>query len=283
MLISDQLRKFSALITAGPLNYPVKYGLDPNVWDTSVSPPTLQSEIKTAINLERSKLLEHIDPSKLDSIIIVGSITTPNWDNESDIDTHFIVDISDDEVKKLYPTLTPFYNFGGHNLQFYLITPDILKGSLARYDNVYDVERGSWVKYSPQAYVTDPGPLEAKVYSKAEEIAAKVDLLIGKELRHKRDIEFLQDELTKADSGHLEEIITRLATKREELCSELQEIIRDLDKAHDDRESAFLQVLQDGQPRQESYNLVAGNLVWKLLERWGYVRLLHKLKATITS
>lgn len=263
---------------AGPLDYP-QHELDPEVWDTSTQPPALKHDVVQVI-LQAVDELGHygIRDSDVNDIFIAGSITGVQWEDDSDIDVQLVVQTAPETLEALkhgIGTLNSHWHIGEHPVHFFVLSPEDLQGGrLRHYDAVYDVLDSHWVK-APAPAQNDPEQLEQHVYERAEDFARQIDLGVGKTHRDARDLAYFRKVLHRAGPDLQERVRARLQSKVTALDADVEQLITGLNDLHQERARAFQEALERGD--SSSPNLLPGNLVWKLLERWRYIQMLRSL------
>jgi hypothetical protein len=212
-------------------------------------------------------------------ISIIGSITTYQYTDSSDIDVNVVIDISDEKRKeliKLLPNEIPLPDTK-HPVNYYLAAD--AGENVKKKDSVYDLLNDKWIKKPKEEDVKIP-------YSYVLEIAKffmdGMDDRIAEYERDKKELElykaYLEDKSIKIDVDEIEQIIE---IKEIEIRADLDAIYVALKMAkafrgeafEDDYEPNFLITIESTN-RDYSVN----NLVYKTIERFGYLEKLSKYK-----
>jgi predicted nucleotidyltransferase len=287
---------------ASVLDY-VQETFDTEVWDVSDAKkglPRLKDEAKKQIvRVLESVLKDNFGKilNYIKTIYIIGSITTQQWINESDIDVTIIIDmdlfkrltknekLSDkDALELIRNAIIPYNGFlllkTKHPVNYFIRSDDI---SLDVSDAVYDLKNDVWLK-SPPSGEEVKVPLEeekADIWNKAREWAENLDLAIGETKRDLIDYQTLLNALKQSPKYRtkLEELLLK---KLEEINGDITKVVGEYEKIHEERVKAFESELDKGKMGLQdllSKNWLPENLAYKLLERWRYLKLLKDLKA----
>ena len=209
-------------------------------------------------------------------IMIIGSITTIYWSENSDIDITVFCDANEKELlsyRKLARVMSERNFFGIFPMNFYFRT-DNPQDIQVLADGIYDLLRDKWVK--------EPASLDAI------EEAIKNPKKLAERIAKKLDLEL--DEI----SDDIVEILNRykdsnynLDDKLNFLELELQNYVADIDEIHKKRVESFTNALEQSNfsiiKKYGSANLLPYNIIFKLLQKWLYTRWASIFKDTLKT
>ena len=216
---------------------------------------------------------------------LIGSILTKRYRNDADLDINVLFDVPeekrDDErlrLSKKYLSAASSDSIQGklipgtkHPINYYFITDEeTYDDQNAKADAVFDIKGQSFIK-RPEDFDFNPN-LYMKDFQKHVD---KIDILKG-EL--KRDI-IDYDELTELKPGEIKDLEKRTRNK-------LNEIEQDIEKLKDigtevdtERRAAFDQDMTPDEIKTYSIkNRLPANVVYKMLEKYHYLKLLKQCK-----
>lgn len=229
------------------------------------------------------KLYEWLDIMDVESepskIAIVGSITTYQYTDTSDIDVNVVIDIDDEKRKELLKflpneTLLPDTK---HPVNFY-ISKDA-ESNIEKKDSAYDLLNDKWIKRPKPSDVIVP-------YSYVLEIAKffmdGIDERIAEYERDKIELELYKEYMDRKDIAiNKSTLQDHIEGKEVEIRADLDAIYTGLKMVKSFRNKAFE---EDYEPKfmikieTDDPDFSINNLVYKVIERFGYLDKLKKYK-----
>ena len=216
---------------------------------------------------------------------LIGSILTKRYRNDADLDINVLFDVPEEKQEEERLRLSKKYlassnpdNIQGklipgtkHPINYYFITDEeTYDEQNAKADAVFDIKGQSFIK-RPEKFEFNPN-LYMKDFQKQVD---RIDILKG-EL--KRDI-IDYDELTELKPGEIKDLEKRTRNK-------LNEIEQDIEKLKDigtevdaERRAAFDRDMTPDEIKTYSIkNRLPANVVYKMLEKYHYLKLLKQCK-----
>lgn len=283
---------------AGVVTIPHK-DLDPEVWTLTKEGYRLKPELRKAFYrlvkgffASRGMELE----SFLKGFYLVGSEATFQYSDVADIDLTLLVnpqemaDAAGDsnnyhspddfliEISKALYQRTGGMVIGGHVVSVFL-RADLGED---RYDAIFDLLKNVWVKTPPKFEAWfDPESKFRQAWRRAESWASKVDTEVGAFLRHTRDITEIARDLQSYEPEvriYLEE---KAKSKLLQVEDEAAALWRDYKDLHTLRKKEFDAIDFKLEASKFLYSLswAPNSLLWKILEKWQYLALLHAFGA----
>lgn len=251
--------------------------LDPEVFDVVVDKgdaqltPTVRAEI-----LRQSEVYNQW--GKVKRVLLIGSILTRHWKSESDIDVTLLFKPTSPEAfeaakqhsaqsQDTMPLLAT-----AHPLNFYIRNSLIRDG----WDNIYDVTGDGWVKRSPELVAKS-----AEDYlHQFDRLIKDIDLEKGELYRDLIDYA----ELIELGEADVDDLHTRVAEKAEEIDDQVKKLVMIHKALHRMRKSAFERPLTADEVREyKTKNLLPVSVLYKLLERYHYLKLLKELEKVLKA
>ena len=238
--------------------------------------PKLKQSILDIINAQL-KEFEKLYPIKKYSL--VGSSITKNYRDDADLDINVLFDVAPadreavriklaHELRGINGKLIPGTK---HPINYYIITdPNVKETNDKMADGVFDIKNNTWFR-KPKEFKFDANRYAADFERKVKEI----DVVEG-EL--KRDIIDYKEliELNPDDVLNLQEIINEKISKIEDDIKHLVDIGNTVLK---DRRDAFATDMTPEEIKTfGKKNLLPKNVIYKMLEKYHYLRLYHQLK-----
>jgi hypothetical protein len=220
------------------------------------------------------------------NVIVLGSITTPNWSESSDFDLDIIYPNGTD-MEPMKEIVTSLANQkikipeSPHVIGFYVTQERDVKDDISKSVGAYNLVLNRWIKQPSPVYV-DP-ERDSKRFKRSIE---DIDIEIGELSRDVKDIRLIVNAFQHAPDGEKLKMLQHLEDKKKEV----EEDLKVLTEEYDDLHKARLQAFED-QPGDEKNLLnkhlmnqtLPGNVVFKMAERYGYRDLLEKLKSIYES
>lgn len=212
---------------------------------------------------------------------VLGSITTKRYTSDSDIDVEVVMPKSVD--LKIYGKISQEltkenirFHGSPHTIGFYAVHPNDHKDALEKTVGAYDLVQDKWIKH-PEDVGADADQMEDAFKGQIKD----VDISLGELNRDMRDIQRLIDAFPEVPKEQQQQILQKLQDKKEEIEEDLAAITEDYDELHRARAASFAKELESdpaaGQKHLNNQTL-PGNVVFKMMERYGYRELLEKLR-----
>ena len=275
------------------IDYPFKT-LDTQIWDLSGEKPKIREDIKEEIldklyNGLMKNGFTHIDEI-FKEIHITGSMGTYQYLPQTDVDVHIIPNI--ENIKKYYGDsgfddiqhyLT--HNLSGkefennkHILNYYLQASEAqeLLG-----DAMYILNTDTWIVEAPKLPQFDPEQKFKPVWEKAKDWMDSFITGIGELRRDIKDVENLQTLLAGLSSEEKEWLENKLNGKYREVSQDLDKLAEEFTELHEARKRSYTEEVEPVQAFEDfqlSKSWGEQNIIWKFLERYGYVMVLANLR-----
>jgi hypothetical protein len=238
--------------------------------------PKLKQSVLDIINAQL-KEFEKIYPIKKYSL--VGSSITKNYRDDADLDVNVLFDVvlADREAVRL-KLAKELRGINGklipgtkHPINYYIITdPNVKETNDKMADGVFDIKNNTWLR-KPKEFKFDANRYAADFEKKVREI----DVVEGELKRDIIDYKELT-ELNPDDVLNLQEIINEKISKIEDDIKHLVSIGNTVLK---DRQDAFATDMTPDEIRTfGKKNLLPKNVIYKMLEKYHYLKLYHQLK-----
>jgi predicted nucleotidyltransferase len=238
--------------------------------------PKLKQSVLDIINAQL-KEFEKLYPIKKYSL--VGSSITKNYRDDADLDVNVLFDVTPadreavrlklaKELRGINGKLIPGTK---HPINYYIITdPNVKETNDKMADGVFDIKNNTWLR-KPKEFKFDANRYAADFEKKVREI----DVVEGELKRDIIDYKELT-ELNPDDVLNLQEIINEKISKIEDDIKHLVSIGNTVLK---DRQDAFATDMTPDEIRTfGKKNLLPKNVIYKMLEKYHYLRLYHQLK-----
>jgi predicted nucleotidyltransferase len=238
--------------------------------------PKLKQSVLDIINAQLKEFEKHY-PIKRYSL--VGSSITKNYRDDADLDVNVLFDVvpADREAVRL-KLAKELRGINGklipgtkHPINYYIITdPNIKETNDKMADGVFDIKNNTWFR-KPKQFKFDANRYAADFERKVREI----DVVEGELKRDIIDYKELT-ELNPDDVLNLQEIINEKISKIEDDIKHLVSIGNTVLK---DRQDAFATDMTPDEIRTfGKKNLLPKNVIYKMLEKYHYLKLYHQLK-----
>jgi len=216
---------------------------------------------------------------------LIGSILTKRYRNDADLDINVLFDVPEDKREEERLRLSKQFlassnpdNIQGklipgtrHPVNYYFVTDrKTYDDQNAKADAVYSIKGQKFIK-RPEAFEFNPS-LYIKDFQRQVD---KIDMLKG-EL--KRDI-IDYDELTELKPGEIKDLEKRISNKLGEIEKDIQDLTDIGTKVDAERRAAFDTDMTPDEIKTYSIkNRLPANVVYKMLEKYHYLKFLKKCK-----
>ena len=272
------------------------------IWDKHHQ---MRSGVKSFIynSLEMFFIKEGIkgDTSFVKDIIIASSLATYYFTNFSDCDFKIIIDM--DEFKRSNPSYNKYTNDDvlekliddgresnwltasipgtEHIIDVYFIEiHEFTEDKYIKYDSLYSITKNKWIKI-PQKINTEGNPsyILDRAKEKAKDYLDQLSLDISQAKRSTLDWYVLIDYLKLIDDDEKEEFYGEMKKILNEINESVEKLIQDREMIKLLRKETFNKKELDSQFEQlmGSFNYADGNLIFKIVQRYGYMRILTDL------
>jgi len=293
----NQFDKISSVI-----DYPYSF-LPKELWKKENEKYKLKPKVRKEIIRISNKILNEYFayPGKwIKGILIISSAATQFYSPDGDLDIKIVADfdklIQKEEIKfegdkedlrkiLLKGIREKEYTIEGFPLDFYILDiSELPEYTGKKSDSVYDVLGDEWIKEPP---IVDIDKYDReKVINRAKDEAIKWaqewDLDIGKIKRSVSDYENIKKHLSilsKKEKKKFKEEIEKILADLE---NEIENISKDMEEIIEERHKNF-QI--DFTPNIEEYyfslNWMPKNIQFKLLQKWGYLKLISDLQEVL--
>lgn len=245
----------------------------PTVWDGDKIDPRVRSHILGMIK-------QHF-PGAIGSFIL-GSITTKRYTRFSDIDVNVVMPENVDlkpytAIAKAINKSKPRFPGSPHVITFFMVHPAKEKDAIQKTTGAYDLVSNKWLKH-PDEVGADPKPMEGAFQGQIKD----VDIAIGELNRDMRDITLIMEAFREAPEGEKQKILSDLEGKKQEIEDDLKVLTEEYDEFHRARVASFEKEVDENGPVAAKKHLLnqtlPGNVVFKMMERYGYRDLLERLR-----
>ena len=249
------------------------------VFDKADTPnPVLKPSVKK-MALDGIKTFEKF--GKVVKYTLIGSILTKQYRADADLDINILFDIpgSKAEQEKVHDEIREYQaEINGKNIPgtehpinyFSIIDPVTFNKARDMADGTFDIDTNKWIKkpepgtFEPEKYVTD-----------FQKRVSEIDVVKGELVRDMIDYEELKD-LTNADIENLSGLVSK---KLAEIKDSINTLIDIGDKTIADRKDAFSIDMSPDEIRKFGVkNRLPKNVIYKMLEKYHYLKFFKKLK-----
>ena len=255
----------------------------PAVFDNN---DTEDPKIKTSVlNMITAQFEEFEKEYPILDYSLIGSILTKRYRNDADLDINVLFDVPEDKreeerlrLSKQFLASSNLDNIQGklipgtkHPVNYYFITDKkTYDDQNAKADAVYSIKGQKFIK-RPEEFDFNPN-LYLKDFQKQVD---KIDMLKG-EL--KRDI-IDYDELTELKPGEIKDLEKRISNKLGEIEKDIQDLTDIGTEVDAERRAAFDRDMTPDEIKTYSIkNRLPKNVVYKMLEKYHYLKFLKKCK-----
>jgi len=249
----------------------------PGVFDDADSEnPKLKQKVLDMID-KQIKEFEKLAP--VVSTSLIGSILTKRYRNDADLDINVLFDVPEDEQeerREQYSKLLRDINGKNvpgteHPVNYYVITdPKVLENNNKKADGIFSIKDNKWIK-KPDEDTFEPEKYEADFRKQVQEL----DIINGELKRDIIDYTELK-QLSNNDVLNLQALVNEKLEEIEESIRRLKEIG---DKLTNDRRDIFSREMTPDEIREfGKQNKLPKNVIYKMLEKYHYMRFYKKLK-----
>ncbi len=253
---------------------PIQKELCKEIWQSNNKLRTsakkhILDNLETWLNLYTEK--------KPTDVVLAGSMTGYQYTSYSDIDVNVVIDLGDGDIKKISKLLPNGNMLPGtkHPVNYYVTN----KKQLQKAGSIYDILHSKWIR--------EPEKKDVNIHYKAVlEITIswmrKIDLDINELRRDVIEFKLYSDYLSdqKGLEIDVDEIKDYLSVKESEIKADIDVVSITLHMIRQFRKEAFgdkdfkSDFLTQVDATNSNYSI--NNLVYKTLERFGYLEKLHK-------
>jgi len=277
--------------------------LSPRIWRSTGE---LRQGVQEFIFDSLKAFFEHEDITGWEEFVkriyIGSSLATYFYTETSDLDVKVIVDVDsfrennkrmeslfDDDIleylidagRKSY-WLTAMVPGTLHVLDFYFYsTTEAKEINLLKYDSLYDVIENKWIK-EPKKLIGGLSPIAVLNFAKekAQPYLDSLTLNIAKTKRDTIDLMVLIDYLKTLDGDDLSSYAMAVVESLDVVNNDIEELIEDRDIIRNLRHTTFekKELRSELEKIMGSINYSDENLIFKVLQRYGYMRILSEIK-----
>jgi hypothetical protein len=183
--------------------------------------------------------------------------------------------------------LSSYLPGSSHQLDFYFLDKDdVDTENLVKYDSLFDVIDGVWIK-KPQKIMNALSSvyLLNKAKEKAKFFIDKIDLDLSQTKRDCIDFLILKDYIKSLDIDTIKEIKKEFQNIVNTLNNDLDILIDDKEMIKSLRKNSFNKYELDTELEKlmGSLNYSDGNLIFKVIQRYGYLRILSEISEIFKS
>ena len=250
--------------------------LDSSIWSNNKFKSSYKKIIIDKINDFFEK---NAKDAKIKKIFILGSITTFQYNDTSDIDVQVLTDMSDKAIKDIHTSLPNGWSLGDtdHPVNYYVVNSE---DNSNKSSTLYDLQNDKWIKEPKKSDIRIPN---AYVLEIAKFFMDGIDLRIAEYERDKIELDQLKKQLKDQDTEiDIDELTQYIEQKTNEIKGDLDAIyvghmmFKAFRKEGFARTEAppFLINIESTDP-----NYSINNLVYKQLEAHGYMTKLQKYES----
>lgn len=274
-VVNSAFKDIRKNITESVLDYP-RTILCPQVWDKNNK---LLPEVKREILKRFDAWKKEMAPDmKVKEMYILGSITTYQYNKTSDIDVNFLVDWEKPKIDKVWKSLPNGNKYLEHPINIYLSAND---HDINQSKTLYDMKNDKWIKKPSKDDITIPQKYSLEI---ARLFIDGIDSRMSELERDKRELDQLKElRDSKSSFYDKDELDEEIAKKEEEILADKDAlklahyIVSGFRKeGFSDQEWKFkfnINVVTNNDP-----NKTLNNLIYKELERFGYLEKLKKIE-----
>lgn len=277
--------------------------LCPVIWNKEEK---LRPSVKSFIFSSLSGFFESLELKGYDDFVtdmfIGSSLATYFYTAESDLDLKIAIDITifkshnsqysklpeDDILDKLVDLsresswLVAYIPQTQHQLDTYFLSVrEASPINMIKYDSIYSIMTDKWLK-RPEKIEGELSPSYVLNYarSKARQFLIKLSIDIAEARRDSIDFLILRDHMKNLDEVELQQFKEDLEISLERLTASIEMLLVDRGIIKDLRKQTFKkdELRSNLEKMMGSLNYADGNIIFKLLQRYGYMSILSELK-----
>jgi hypothetical protein len=280
--ISEMIERLDVL-RESVIDYP-REDLESTVWDKTGDSYTIKEPVRQKI----VHTLSQYDRMDLDKVAkrihITGSIGTNQYDDDTDIDVHLIVDQKDfDDPGGIQRDAFKYFRdldqkVGLHPIEVYL---QFNEAQEMLSDAVYDLRRDTWIK-GPRVVDENYDPYEdyADVMVDVADAAFDADKLLGELRRDVIDHRAIETAMGHMTSGERSRLMEKLKTKLGEIEDDIEQLMALRGQWVDMRRKSS--AAEPGKSAIEDIEVVKkwndANAIFKFLNRYRYMKTISALE-----
>ena len=255
---------------------PIHKNLNNKIFDSKKNMlPAVRKQIMDGF-FEWLKQMGH-DKSIVKTMIMIGSNTGYQYSNTSDVDVNITTTLSDEEYDEIWKMLPngDLIKDSQNPINYYLAADN---SGVQNADASYDLLKDKWIKEPDIERVSVPYYYALQI---AKFFMDGIELQISQYNRDKYELDMYKQELEEEDlESERDDIEELIAKKEEQIIADLDAIEVALQLARSFRKEAFE---PDYEPKflitiqAKSPNFSINNVVYKILDRFGYIDRLHEL------
>lgn len=276
VIMSSFNEYFDALQTESVIDLP-RNSLDPDIFEfPEVGMPIMHPHIKKQIRIGVEAINELV---RVNNYYVIGSILTPRWKPNTDIDVNVEIDPDDITEVNVETLFIGLQRINGklatgtmHPINFYIVKGEY---NLDKTSAAYDTELEKWLKKPP----ADDTDVNVKSYfNKIKDLIDHVDVSTA-ELR--RDIIDIS-ELTSFDKNQIKNLKELVSKKLRDVEDDVLNLITSYQHIKSLRQTAFDRNMTPAEITKYGHkNKLPENIIYKLLEKYYYIDFIRKLKQII--
>lgn len=277
----QQEMEYPDTTTASILDEPEET-LDPFIFDLSEdqTAPKIHDDVREKILEQLGKAL--VNPDAIRAVIFFGSAAAYQYDPDSDFDVTVVVDPSltrqGEDILGLNREISDELFIAGHPVTYFFREDEYpIDGS----DAIYDLIGNYWIRVPERSESALTKPDYEDTVSDAVEWAKVLDVQIGELRRDMIDYDKLSSAYQRASDDRKQELYDRVQQVISELNESVAALANESDQLHETRLKAFQEDLEEnGEDVASKYlsrNWVPENVLYKVLERYRYTKLLKMM------
>ena len=276
--------------------------LCPNIWDSNKK---LKPGVKRFINKSLEGFFIDLEIKGYNDFLIdlflASSLATYFYRDDTDLDVKVVIDV---EALKNYnedfksfsreEILENLIHRGRNSMWLTALIPgtmhpldvyfypreEILVDHLIKFDSLYDIQKDKWIK-EPKKFEGKISPSYVLNYAKekAKKYIEKISADIDQAKRDTVDFLLLRDYIKTLDKNDISRLKKDFEISLDRLNGSLEELIEDTEIVKNLRKKAFnkLELDEDLEKLMGSINYSDNNLIFKIIQRYGYMKILVEI------
>ena len=300
MIVLSQKRENNMDHLSSILDYQ-KQTLSPEIWENLKIKSSIKKFIYKSIEGFFVSLNLKGYSDFVSNLFIGSSLATFFYREDSDLDVKIVIDVdlfkkhnpdyenstSEDicdeliESARKSPFLTAFIPNTYHPLDAYFFSiEEAEQSTLIKYDSLYNLIKDTWIKL-PRKLTGELSSAYIINYTKsiAQKYINKLVLDVETTKRDSVDFLILKDYMKTLDKASLKELGTLFHSLLEKINADIEKILTDKKMVKRLRKKEFSKkkLKSDLEKLMGSINYSDGNLIYKLLQRYGYLRIILEI------